>query len=56
MRRLLILLITCVTLSACAHKDLKAPCINVVGFVSDEVPCDQREPVNGDLVPTIFAE
>lgn len=56
MRRILILFITFVALSGCAHKDLKAPCANVVGFTSDEIPCDQREPVNRTPIPSVFPE
>ena len=53
MRTTLIVLATGLLLAGCAHKDLKAPCAELAAFAPD-VPCDERQPLNTTVVPSIF--
>ena len=54
MIRLPTAIIVTLLLAGCAHKELKAPCKNVAALAAGDVPCDQREPLNGVHVPSIF--
>ncbi len=56
MKRILAVVFIISALSACAHKDLKAPCANIASLASGSVPCDQRVPVNSNVLPSTFAQ
>lgn len=55
MKKTILVILTLIALSACAHKDLKAPCANVAALTSGTVPCDQPEPINSRPIPRHFA-
>lgn len=54
MTRLLTALLVALLISGCAHKELKAPCKNIAAFNAGDVPCDRREPLNGDLPLSLY--
>ena len=56
MTRLFSLVIVVAALTGCAHKELKAPCKNIAAFSAGDVACDQREPINGAAIASVFAE
>jgi hypothetical protein len=56
MMRTITLVILAATLSGCAHTDLTAPCANVAALTAVDSPCDQRQPVNAAIVPSVFAQ
>ena len=53
MEKVLIVVATGLLLAGCAHKDLNAPCAELAAFAPD-VPCDERQPIGVNLVPSIF--
>ncbi len=55
MKRLLIAALATLVITGCAHKDLKAPCADVASFAPGSVPCDQREPIDNKIIPSVFA-
>lgn len=55
MTKIVTVLFLVLALSGCAHKELKAPCSNLVSLTADTVPCDERQPLNRTLPPSVFA-
>lgn len=55
MIKIIAVLFLVAVLSGCAHKELKAPCSNIASLASDTIPCDERQPVNQTVMPSVFA-